>query len=238
MIPAIETRYAGCRFRSRLEARWAVFFDALGIRWEYEPEGLVCSKRLSDGSDPRAEFPYLPDFWLPDVVGVHGGQGVWVEVKGSLNHDKTVRLCDIAAHLSSGGLGGCRDGDGNDLIALGPIPRPDEFALPVMLHMHKGDLEASPWPGMPNGCEPYRTTLIARDYGNDDIFLNDPEHACGDWEDARHLLLYGQGCRRDPTYHVRQKVLCRFDPHHNFKVAAAYTAARSARFEHGEKGAA
>lgn len=35
----IETRYKGYRFRSRLEARWAVFFDVLGVRWEYEPEG-------------------------------------------------------------------------------------------------------------------------------------------------------------------------------------------------------
>lgn len=40
MIKPIETRYAGCRFRSRLEARWAVFFDALKIEWEYEPEGV------------------------------------------------------------------------------------------------------------------------------------------------------------------------------------------------------
>ena len=31
---AIETKYKGFRFRSRLEARWAVFFDALGIEWE------------------------------------------------------------------------------------------------------------------------------------------------------------------------------------------------------------
>ena len=42
-------------FRSRLEARWAVFFDAMGIEWEYEPEGIV----LSDGTN------YLPDFYLP-----------------------------------------------------------------------------------------------------------------------------------------------------------------------------
>lgn len=54
-IKAIETIYNGYRFRSRLEARWAVFFDALGIEYEYEPEGLV----LSDGS------MYLPDFYLP-----------------------------------------------------------------------------------------------------------------------------------------------------------------------------
>jgi hypothetical protein len=35
----IETRYKGYRFRSRLEARWAVFFDAVGEGWEYEKEG-------------------------------------------------------------------------------------------------------------------------------------------------------------------------------------------------------
>ena len=39
MIDAIETLYAGCRFRSRLEARWAVAFNALGIEWMYEPQG-------------------------------------------------------------------------------------------------------------------------------------------------------------------------------------------------------
>lgn len=52
---AIQTEYKGYLFRSRLEARWAVFFDAMGIEWEYEPEGIV----LSDGTN------YLPDFYLP-----------------------------------------------------------------------------------------------------------------------------------------------------------------------------
>jgi len=64
-IRAIETAYAGCRFRSRLEARWAVFFDALGIPWEYEPEGYA----LPSG-------PYLPDFKLHLSAGA-----VWFEVK-------------------------------------------------------------------------------------------------------------------------------------------------------------
>lgn len=67
-IKPIETVYRGHRFRSRLEARWAVFFDALGIKWQYEPEGY----HLSDGSR------YLPDFWLP---GFHLKHGVFVEVK-------------------------------------------------------------------------------------------------------------------------------------------------------------
>lgn len=68
-MKAIQTRYKGYRFRSRLEARWTVFFDALGVRWEYEPEGYV---------DDNGRC-YLPDFllagrlfveikpmWLPD----------------------------------------------------------------------------------------------------------------------------------------------------------------------------
>lgn len=63
-IQAIQTKYKGYRFRSRLEARWAVFFDALGVRWEYEKEGY----KLSDGSY------YLPDFYLPD-------NQLWFEVK-------------------------------------------------------------------------------------------------------------------------------------------------------------
>lgn len=73
---AIETRYAGHLFRSRLEARYAVFFDALGVRWEYEPEGF----ELGDG------VRYLPDFWLPDLPfnawTRHGTEhGCWLEVK-------------------------------------------------------------------------------------------------------------------------------------------------------------
>lgn len=54
-IKPIETYYNGYRFRSRLEARWALYFDERGIQYEYEPEGLV----LHDGTK------YLPDFYLP-----------------------------------------------------------------------------------------------------------------------------------------------------------------------------
>lgn len=54
-IKPIETVYNGYRFRSRLEARWAVFFDAAKIKYEYEPEGF----ELPDGTK------YLPDFYLP-----------------------------------------------------------------------------------------------------------------------------------------------------------------------------
>lgn len=51
-IKAIPTFYDGYWFRSKLEAKWAVFFNALSVKYEYEPEGFI----LPDGSK------YLPDF--------------------------------------------------------------------------------------------------------------------------------------------------------------------------------
>lgn len=65
-LKTIETVYNGYRFRSRLEARWAVFFDTLGIKYEYEKEGFELG----------AAGRYLPDFWLPHPQ-------VWVEVKAN-----------------------------------------------------------------------------------------------------------------------------------------------------------
>jgi hypothetical protein len=51
----IETHYNGYHFRSRLEAKWAIFFEHLGIKFEYEPQGYL----LNTGK------AYLPDFYLP-----------------------------------------------------------------------------------------------------------------------------------------------------------------------------
>lgn len=70
-MKAIETHYAGCRFRSRTESRWAVFFDAMGWRWEFEPEGF---------ETPTGR--YLPDFRLHAPGGTR-----WFEVKPYLGPD-------------------------------------------------------------------------------------------------------------------------------------------------------
>ena len=72
MVNAIETEYNGYRFRSRLEARWAVFFDSLGIKYRYEVEGFNLHGVY-----------YLPDFWLPHIVPelADDGWGLWVEIK-------------------------------------------------------------------------------------------------------------------------------------------------------------
>jgi len=56
-LKAIQTRYDGYFFRSRLEARWYVFFDTLDIDCRYESEGYQLGLGLF----------YLPDFWLPEL---------------------------------------------------------------------------------------------------------------------------------------------------------------------------
>ena len=75
-IKAIDTSYKGYLFRSRLEARWAVFFDALGVEWEYEKEGY----------DLGGVY-YLPDFYLP-AVG-------WIEIKGTEPTDKEQNIASL-----------------------------------------------------------------------------------------------------------------------------------------------
>ncbi len=64
LFKAIDTLYDSCKFRSRLEARYAVFFKTLGVEYHYEAEGYNL-----EGT------PYLPDFYLPK-------QDCFVEIKG------------------------------------------------------------------------------------------------------------------------------------------------------------
>ncbi len=63
-IDAIETVVKGIKFRSRTEARWATFFWALGLSFDYE-KTLI---KLSNGRS------YLPDFFLSEL-------GAYFEVK-------------------------------------------------------------------------------------------------------------------------------------------------------------
>lgn len=55
----IPTTYRGTNFRSRLEGRWAAFFDLVGWRWTYEPLDA--------------------NGWIPDFL-IHGAEPFLVEV--------------------------------------------------------------------------------------------------------------------------------------------------------------
>jgi hypothetical protein len=136
-IKVIETSYRGCRFRSRLEARWAVFFDALGWDWQYEKEGYVL------GWDKDDRLPWLPDF---EVITPYS-QHLYVEVKGDPSffaNTEWFRRFDF-----NGGPPGFPDCGWSDkytanskpLIILGDIPRFSEpssvFYVPLIVH-YKG----------------------------------------------------------------------------------------------------
>lgn len=176
-IKPIETQYKGYRFRSRLEARWAVFFDALGVKWEYEKEGF----------DLGEHGWYLPDFWLPE-------QETWVEVKA----DK--RLCGIDISRKA-----------HALAALG---------CPVVVVIGEPWVESENHIGYSGG-----------DSGH--IFY-------GNGGDNYHTLAVCTKCRKVGwVYADYAGRLCNcFDRDKtgsDWKIlSAAYTAARSARFEHGE----
>jgi len=62
-IEAIPTAYMGTEYRSRLEARWALFFNLCDFRWKYEPRG----------------YGTAPDFEV---------EGITVEVKGKMPNVK------------------------------------------------------------------------------------------------------------------------------------------------------
>ena len=75
-IKAIETHYDGYRFRSRLEARWAVFFNAVGLEYQYEMEGFEMEG-----------VRYLPDFYIPSL-------NRWFEIKGKALSELEIKKCE------------------------------------------------------------------------------------------------------------------------------------------------
>lgn len=193
MIQAIETRYAGCRFRSRLEARWAVFFDALGITWEYEPQGF----ELPSGR-------YLPDFQLYGLGGDGSpAESVWFEVKPPVQGFTKERGDERWHHLA--------EASNVPLIAAFGLPRPDGDVVWGSSH-----------------CDGWMELFCGAGWDNGRAFCTCP--TCG----RLGITFEGRGsrvCGHDPNADKYPNTAD--DP----RILAAYTAARSARFEHGERGA-
>ena len=117
----IETVYKGFKFRSRLEARWAVFFDACGVRWEYEPEGYIL---------PNGQY-YLPDFLLHDVTFNHAGYSegndLYVEVKGKMTAEDAEKIRQFAFPPEADGDEYWIPEKMNPLLVVGNIPAGDSI---------------------------------------------------------------------------------------------------------------
>lgn len=193
MLHAIETHYKGYRFRSRLEARWAVFFDALGVQYEYEKEGYDL-----DG------VWYLPDFWLPE-------QQCWVEIKGDEmspdEEEKASRLAratNARVYLFPGGLKFEEDGE-------------------IMPHawMFEAGIGTINAPGY-CWCE----CPVCHELG---IHWADPDTGDGS---LMHPKCLASHVYKFPRGVTPPKIFEHMDA--TPRLFAAYKAARSARFEHGE----
>lgn len=108
-VRAIPTEYGGCNFRSRLEARWAAFFDIVGWSWDYEP----------------IDF----NGWCPDfsLQGHHGL--IYVEVKPAewLNRRNNSISLDHA-HFGKVFSNGPKSSD-ILLLGIGPVIKEEKFYI-------------------------------------------------------------------------------------------------------------
>ena len=145
-IKPIETEYKGYKFRSRLEARWAVFLDSIDAEWEYEPEGY----------NLPGYQRYLPDFLVHNVKGRCGGD-LFIEVKGVLSKSDLRKIKTFAGQYCP------RDGQEWFQCETCPISRKCEYQsapkLPILIVGNIPD---------PDDYE-YE---IFRMYNNNDYFFN------------------------------------------------------------------
>jgi hypothetical protein len=109
MIAAIETTYRGMTFRSRLEARWAVFFSTLGLQYQYEPERFSLPQITEQQVDDAAEIDveptdilYTPDFLLPKQEKLP--EAMWVECKGVLQPIDELAMLRLCMHTGIRGI--------------------------------------------------------------------------------------------------------------------------------------
>ena len=122
----IQTEYNGYLFRSRLEARWAIFFDSLGVKYHYKIEGFEING-----------VRYLPDFWLPKSKR-------WIEIKGPEPKDSDFNKAGLlAAATNNRVIMFCQDvwHDISTYTFYSNRPRNDRLPWYVETAIMNGDIE-------------------------------------------------------------------------------------------------
>lgn len=212
-IKAIETKYKGYRFRSRLEARWAVFFDVLRLKWDYEPEGFEF-----DG------FRYLPDFLLTT-----GDGNVWLDIKprGDLSREDELKMLAFSGMVM-------RDPEmSRHFYVLRGSPWIGEYELLVESYRQSEPFIVS---GMTFTHCPLCLTIGIRSHYETFGIGGPGGNTSGlqcmycdivdrDWKETERTWFHKGTVETLDREHITQSLQLRM----------AYTAARSARFEHGER---
>lgn len=213
-LKAIETYYKGHRFRSRLEARWAVVFDALDVRWAYEKEGF----------DLGPAGKYLPDFWLPE-------HQCWVEIKGE--QPTEAERAKASALATASGFP----------VVIFPCGFPVAIGVEDV-RCPLDNCDGAYWFGCEGASENYYRWCVCSDCGRVGIQFDGRSdrlpckecYSC--WLARKHPELSPDGC---VTHGKGAKTGCplrsgngdkAYTPGHP-KLVAAFTRGRSAQFEHG-----
>jgi hypothetical protein len=217
-IQAIETSYKGYMFRSRLEARWAVFFDALDFLWRYEPEGFDLDEL---------------GWYLPDFLAVPPGIGPsWIEIKPFLfteGKNKPEFALNVSETLNRF----------TKLIHVQITDLPYQHYCGLILAGPPGEKTISGLISVPMFLRDDRTPVIGKSMTAAVSFAVCPScgRVCclgmGDKESGHNVIctcLIKDGQQAKMT--LKDKYLEKYvrAP----QLMAAYDAARSARFEHGE----
>lgn len=241
-IKPIETEYKGYRFRSRLEARWAVFFDALGIKWEYEPEGF----ELPSGKR------YLPDF----RVKCWGTRGeiedkpfdLYIEVKGVMTDDDYARIREFAEYKTSAHW--CSDYNCYCKVDRSPSSDYDDhisrWQCPCGMSIGVSKEKAPQY----HSCVYDESAKIPTVFNESGLFIKNPvlivgnipeigqSHEFTDNKFFNYNLIDGDWFGAYPAADQGKFFLWGDDSSYIWneeEVERAYTKARQARFEHGEK---
>lgn len=218
-IKAIETVYNGYKFRSRLEARWAVFFDAAGIRYEYEPEGF----ELEDGTKYLPDF-YFPDYdWYAEVKAPRSGAVKEIEKACKFVGSK-IKVLVILGNIppkSDADLYHYRAFYKNpltDLIVMGSVCITLGLAADSDPYTN---LEFSAWLGV--DWDRHVPVWVNFKNVNEDIFISVHD---------RNLFT---GDKPGGTFSYCDAIICDDDGGSDF-INGCYDKARQARFEYGERG--
>ena len=251
-IKPIETVYNGYRFRSRLEARWAVFFDTLKVNYEYEPEGFEL---------PSGNY-YLPDFRIK-CYGGRGGNWApdkWDPPCWGCKHrisdlpECTIQTdsnwCDLYDHangmyeqLPSPDWMEIRDKDGSITACKKYEPRCFDLYVEVKGEMTQKDADkiiefAKEYPVLIVGNIPDPIQYTAN---SDDLHCYDRMNGI-DIYPWNYYLIDGDHFGAYPAVDAAGHFYLDGDDSHYTTVdpriiCNAFKAARQARFEHGEHGA-
>lgn len=91
-IRSTKTFYDAYVFRSRLEARWAVYFNVLGVRYNYEPFSFDDLPSIA----PRRK--YTPDFGIEDE---YSKTKFWLEIKPKYPTKESIDLMEHVFNLEN-----------------------------------------------------------------------------------------------------------------------------------------